>query len=215
MGQQGDWDDVGGGGQFEIMTLPTGESKVRLLMDKPWFLHEHWVDVPGETGQQSRKIVCSGDESCLACKRGISAAKRNYVPVIDRADGKIKILEGGVMIFGAIKKLRKDPDYGDPTKYDLKITREGTGMTTKYGIVPSPNKSDLTKAEVALLEALPDLALYNLPMAPEEQRRIFLALDGGAGVGATSRGPETDGSPETPPAEAYGGSSAASDFFSE
>ena len=216
MGQQGDWDDVGGGGPFETMALPAGESRIRCLIEKPWFLHEHWVDIPGEAGIQPRKIVCSGDENCLACKRGIAASKRLYIPVIDRADGKAKILEGGVMIFGEIKKYSKDPEYGDPTKYDIKIGREGTGMKTQYSTTPSPNKSDLTKEELALFAALPELSLYNPPMPVDEQRRIFLALDGGgmsSGRGEepdefmTGAEPEVAADPDT--------TKAATDFFNE
>ncbi len=43
--------------------------------------------------------------------------------------------------------LARDPEYGDPTKYNLKITRTGEGFQTEYKIIASPNKSD-TPADV-------------------------------------------------------------------
>ena len=36
--------------------------------------------------------------------------------------------------------LRKDEDWGDPRKYDLKIVRNGEGLETSYAMTPSPHK---------------------------------------------------------------------------
>jgi len=211
MGRQGTWDDVGGNsGPFEQMALPQGESRVRLLIPDPWYLHEHWVDVPGVAQTTSRKIVCSGDENCLACKRGLVPSKRNYIPVIDRADKKAKILEGGVTIFGEIKKFKNDAEYGDPTMYDIKIFREGTNLNTSYSLTPSPNKTPLTEEELALFAALPSLDLYNPPMSVEEQRRIFMLIDNASG-GGPARGQEEAAAGVGEATE----SSAAANFFKE
>lgn len=34
----------------------------------------------------------------------------------------------------------KDPEYGNPVNYDIKITRKGSGLSTEYTLVPSPPK---------------------------------------------------------------------------
>lgn len=47
--------------------------------------------------------------------------------------------------------LNRDPDFGDPKTYDLKITREWKGLETKYQIVPL-NKTEFTNK--AVLEEL-------------------------------------------------------------
>lgn len=38
-------------------------------------------------------------------------------------------------------KYARDPDYGDPQGYDIKITRTGSGLDTEYALVPSPPKA--------------------------------------------------------------------------
>jgi hypothetical protein len=70
--------------------------------------------------------------------------------VWDYEDNKLKVCEitqKGIQ--DSIYNLYKDEDWGDPTDYDLKITKEGEGMDTKYAVVASPKKEltdDMKKA---------------------------------------------------------------------
>lgn len=48
-------------------------------------------------------------------------------------------------IIGDLNKYVKDPDYGDPQGYDIKLTRTGSGIDTEYSVVASPPK-DMPKA---------------------------------------------------------------------
>lgn len=57
----------------------------------------------------------------------------------------------------AIIALNDDEDWGDPISYDLKITRSGKDLETKYTIVPS-NKATITDEIKANLDA----TVYNL-----------------------------------------------------
>jgi len=71
--------------------------------------------------------------------------------VIDRATGEIKAFKGGVMIYKAVKAYNNDEEWGDPTKYDLTITRtEEKG--NYYTVTASPNKSDITEEEKKAVE---------------------------------------------------------------
>lgn len=59
----------------------------------------------------------------------------------------------------AIFNLWKDPDFGDPKNYDIKITREGKWLDTKYQIVPLnswvfANKPVLDEVKTIRLEEL-------------------------------------------------------------
>jgi hypothetical protein len=47
----------------------------------------------------------------------------------------------------AIMNLINDPDWGDPREYDLKITRTGDALETKYTVSPKPKK-DLPEAAI-------------------------------------------------------------------
>jgi len=44
-------------------------------------------------------------------------------------------------IRSALSDYLADPDYGEPQGYDLKITRSGTGLETKYSVIAAPPKS--------------------------------------------------------------------------
>lgn len=40
----------------------------------------------------------------------------------------------------AIANLVADEDWGDPKKYDIKVTRSGSGLETEYAVSPKPAK---------------------------------------------------------------------------
>jgi len=72
--------------------------------------------------------------------------------VIDRSDGQIKVFNAGVSIYLIIKGFAEDKDWGDPTKYDLTITRTEESTANYYRVVPSPNKSEVTKEELKVIK---------------------------------------------------------------
>lgn len=47
-----------------------------------------------------------------------------------------RIFESGVSVFSAIKELVNNEDWGDPTKYDIWISKTGSGLETKYSVAP-------------------------------------------------------------------------------
>lgn len=53
--------------------------------------------------------------------------------------------------------LYKNEDWGDPKNYDLKITRDGDGMETKYSVLPRPAKDVDPEIMTAYLDANIDL----------------------------------------------------------
>lgn len=48
-------------------------------------------------------------------------------------------------------KYMRDPEYGDPCNYDIKITRKGSGLKTEYDLVAAPPK-EAQKAIIAAYE---------------------------------------------------------------
>lgn len=67
--------------------------------------------------------------------------------VIDRSDGNPRYVQASKMVYKAIKDYGLDPDWGDPTGYDITITRtEKPG--SYYTVKASPNKTDLTDSEL-------------------------------------------------------------------
>jgi len=63
------------------------------------------------------------------------------LPVYDYKTKRIKVWEiGQSTIQGPVKKLAEDPDWGDPRRYDLTVTRETKGDRTTYTVAPKPKK---------------------------------------------------------------------------
>jgi hypothetical protein len=77
--------------------------------------------------------------------------------VIDRADGKVKLLDLKSTVYKQIIALAQDPEYGNPadpvTGYDISIKKEKTGnlpQNVKYTCTPRPGTKPLTEEEKAL-----------------------------------------------------------------
>lgn len=79
-------------------------------------------------------------------------------------DKVAQVMQMGVVVYRMIRTLAKDPDYGDPRDYSLKITRHGEKLETKYEITPSPKKIPLAELDATAqskLDALNDLEVVS------------------------------------------------------
>lgn len=74
--------------------------------------------------------------------------------VIDRNDGAAKIMRIAPSAYEKIQNLVNNPEWGDPTTYDITITRTESPGKAYWDIAPSPNKSQFTAAERALIDKL-------------------------------------------------------------
>lgn len=162
------------GESASYMKILPGVNIVRVVA-LPYETEIHWEE-SNDGGK--KRIVCPG-VGCPVCKAGHVPQKKFQVLIIDRADSKLKILEGGSSIFGQIKTYAMDADYGDPSKYDLKIKKEGSGRETKYTIMASPNKTSLTTEEQGLLDNSKSLSDLNKPKTVEEIIQMDLSILGG------------------------------------
>lgn len=103
----------------------------------------------------------------------ITTSVRHAWIVINRNDdNKVAIMQLPGDPYTQVADLVRDEDFGDPTKYDLKITRKNTNGRYSYNVVGSPKRSELTDEEkvavlgVDILEAIgkngtPVLSLRN------------------------------------------------------
>ena len=176
-----DWGSVqtssrGEGASF--LLLKPGENRIRVV-GKPFQANIHWEKTVLD-GKQKR-VICPG-AMCPICKAGSVPQNRFQVLAINRSpdSGKVEILEGGPRIFGAIRDLAVDPDYGDPTEYDIKIRKEGSGRDTKYAVTPLPRKIPLTAEERAMVDASRSLADISKPKTVEEILNMGLDILAGS-----------------------------------
>lgn len=124
----------GGGSYFK---LADGESaKVRLTTEPYIFYKENQFDEDKPPATRYGWIVYNRDEN------------------------KAQAMEQGVLFYKQIAKLAIDEDWGDPTEYDIKITRDGTGTDTRYYVNPVPKRDKLTSDQLKAAEALDPTKLF-------------------------------------------------------
>jgi len=187
-----DWGaEVGGANRMDqdgtmFFKIMPGSNLVRVV-GKPSEIFNHW-----ERDNEGRmhKIVCLGDD-CPICKAGGKAKRTFNVKVIDKTswtkkegyeDGKIsvKIASLPLSVFQQIQTLYKDPDFGDPSGYDINITKTGEKLNTVYTAVGKP-PVPLTKEEIEAVKNSVDVKATVKINTVEEIKAMNLRILGATG----------------------------------
>ena len=151
--------------EIERVTLGMGDTKVRLIGDVLprycyWVVTKEGRKMPLECLQFDRTTETFNNSIKDPFKDidpDVYAEKPQFAyvcNVIDRADGKIKLLDLRSTIYSQIVDYATNPDYGSPADaengYDLTIKKEKTGplpQNVKYTVIPARNNSALKPTE--------------------------------------------------------------------
>ena len=140
-----DGTEVEGGASRYTEIKPEG-TKVRVL-EAPLVGHSIWTEVDGK----SKNVRTQGDVALLpegkVDKNGSRAQVKQFFAfkVYNHGSGNVEVFDSDkVSVNAQIKKLDEDPDWGDVRKYDLKLSKTGTGMQTEYTVLPV-NKGELSE----------------------------------------------------------------------
>lgn len=137
-----DYEAPEGGGNF--MKLQDGENKIRIL-SKPIVGWVDWKEKKSFRFPMKNKPEKPLDKNPI--KHFWAFVVWNY------ATESIQILEiTQQTIQQAIANLSKDDEWGAPFQYDLKISKKGKDLDTKYGVTPSPKKPLTDEQQKAGLE---------------------------------------------------------------
>jgi hypothetical protein len=127
------------GGSY--MKLQDGENKIRIL-SKPIVGWLDWKDKKPYRFHMNAKPEKPMDKNPI--KHFWAFIVWNY------NDQAVQILEiTQQTIQSAINNLNKDSDWGSPFDYDIKITKKGKDLETKYSVIPGakkPIEDDVKKA---------------------------------------------------------------------
>lgn len=156
---------------------------LRVLDEQPHTIQMHKVsmEVNGENKFRTIQATESPDDNYILATAGnrfpaVSQYNiRAYEYDEDHEDGgEVRILQGGVQIFKALKKLFDD--FGHLNQFDIVISKEGTGRDTEYTVSAAPRSRELDVEAItaAMLEdeALAWENVYS-PITGEEQRQIL------------------------------------------
>lgn len=167
-----DWDTAeevaGGGGGDDLFYILQDGLNVFRVVSNPFQFEVHFHK---KKGAEKIKRFISPKEGDPLKAMGETPSKRIGFKVLPDNEGKgltplderlVKVLEVGPGIFNDIIKLAKDPDYGHPTNYDLKVTKSGTGKEgTKYAVLARP----VEKCEVLTDEIKEKVAEKDIDLA--------------------------------------------------
>ncbi|SNS21199.1 hypothetical protein SAMN05446037_100645 [Anaerovirgula multivorans] len=156
-------------GGVAYLKLKDGEStEIRIItpLDEIMSVYEHAEQIDGRW----KNFTCLGKDRCPACKMGKNASFKSFIVVYDRKDDKTKIFKASKTVGTALLALVEE--YGDITKRDLKIKREGEKLNTKYHFFAR----DIKAFDSSTLE-LPDVDEIVAPKTPEE---LMTLLNSGA-----------------------------------
>lgn len=154
----------------EYVKLKSGESiRIRIAVpaDEIIGVYEHTEQIGG----QWKTLTCLGKNICPLCQAGKRAAFKAYIPVIDIGADKVKIFKASKETVRTILGLVEE--YGDLTKHDFKVVRQGDGLDTTYQFFIQAKPADI------------DLSQYEIPnieekVAPMTREEILAILEGGA-----------------------------------
>ena len=155
---------------IEYVKLKSGESiRIRIAVpaDEIIGVYEHTEQIGG----QWKTLTCLGKNICPLCQAGKRAAFKAYIPVIDIGTDKVKIFKASKETIRTILGLVEE--YGDLTKHDFKVVRQGDGLDTTYQFFIQAKPADI------------DLSQYEIPnieekVAPMTREEILALLEGGA-----------------------------------
>lgn len=164
------------------LKLKSGESTIIRIVtpaDEIISVYEHVEQLNGKW----ETITCIGRNDCPLCQAGKRAAFKSYLVVVDLNDGnKVKIFKAskrvGVQLLGLIE------EYGDITKRDFKIFRQGEKLDTTYQFFPrDPSDFDFSSVEV------PDVEKMVQPLSREA---ILNMMNGSSNEGTDTDVPNSD-----------------------
>lgn len=103
---------------------------------------------------QSAKIRISSEPYVFQNKFDENISTRYAWVVFNYDEDKAQVFQQGVRGYKAIANLATDDDWGDPTTFDIKVTRKGSGTDTVYHMTPSPFKEKLDTEQKEAVEAV-------------------------------------------------------------
>lgn len=112
-----------GGGKF-AQRVPEEGIIVRFLTEP-----EEWWEVELHYGEKT-SFPCNGDDGCLGCDEGMDTGRKWYANAYVAEDDRVVVFEMGQSVVSEIS--RKYDRNHTVMDRDFEITKEGTGLRTKY-----------------------------------------------------------------------------------
>lgn len=152
MGQIIEWGDVetssksgsksGSGGGDKFLKLSPGNAYKIRPVGNPCTFHAYWMASPDDPKRFNRAITEDPANCIIRQKYNIEPKTRYAVNVIDRADGKLKVMEAPQSVFDVIKTWanasKQDPGAKNGADFEIRVVVPPSGdrKRTEYKTTP-------------------------------------------------------------------------------
>lgn len=140
-------------GSSDYMKFSEGDNRFRILSDEAVIGWEGWKTNKPFRRKGIEKNI-EDHEVDTDSTYGKAKPKINHFwafLVWDYADKQIKILSlTQKMVMKSLEGLANDPDWGNPTEYDINVKREEKGGRTSYSVTSYPPKKVTAEVSKAL-----------------------------------------------------------------
>lgn len=150
------------------MKIQDGDNKLRILSDTPFMFYKYFstrTDKPVLLKELPKEIPDDIKPNSFTGAKEI--AEMWALVVLDYADSKVKILDFSQnTIKSALFELAQNEDYGNPTEYDIRITKskekKGTKDQVKYTVMPLLKSNTISEEirEIASKIDLTEMAVH-------------------------------------------------------
>lgn len=160
-------DEAAGNGRSDFFNMKDNKQYTVRIVGKPHEFAAHWVDAPN---LGKKKVNCAGKD-CVLCAKGLKASVRYFIPVIVRDENRVAVTEFGPQVYGHIRSLFKNRNWGNPMGYDICIDKNtNRGAAGTYFVTPV-SKTDFTPEEKAMVKEFldrMDLRELSAPLSNEQ-----------------------------------------------
>lgn len=127
-----------GGGDYTKFQV--GDTTLRILSKQPVIGYEYWNNDNKPVRCQDNPGAKPADMREKAPNGGDERVKEFWAMVVYNYETeKIELLQATqVAIKSAIQNLSRSPKWGHPSKFDITISKKGTGLKTEYTVVANP-----------------------------------------------------------------------------
>jgi hypothetical protein len=168
----------------KFLKLEAGKSYMIRPVHKPHVFYKYFIEKP--SGGSSQALTDSPDDCIIKKKYGEQAKMRFAVNVIDRADGKLKVMEGPISILKQFAEWAnmtgKDPGSKDGGEFAIRVDCPGgVKKNTKY-MLGFINYTPFTADEKTMIkDSMYDLAAIYKPTPQNEiEAKLYGSEEEGA-----------------------------------
>lgn len=149
--------------EFPLLKFQEGVVyQIRLLDMVPVHRYVHYGSIANRT------VICPGD-NCLFCLGGNDpAVSQAHVNVLDRMDGKVKVLRFPIARGLGTELMKLFNAEGSPATYDIRIVRTGQKRATRYAVVRVDGEAEPTED---VMQRRYDLKTLLRPMSLTEMEK--------------------------------------------